>query len=646
MSLADTNISTNINYNSEDNLVKQVTESSIINSNINTTNSTDKNIKTATITKNSTQISINNKTAYSGENIQLIATVVDSNNGKYISGGTVVFKINGKTVGYGDLNNGKAYYTYNTSGLTSKNYTIYVKYPGNSNYEFSETTELLTILKYNTVVSASNKTVTYNDKIVLVATAVNKQTGNYITSGKVAFKINGKTVGHSTLVNGKAYYTYNTSGLSVKIYNITAVLGSSSNYNGNTSKVGYLNVTPIETKMTVSNKTIWKSEYVQLVATVVDKNTSKYINSGTVVFKINGKTVGYSKVENGKAYFDYDSTSLQAKTYNITAKYSGDIYAESNSTGYLKVEALSFTYSQIKEAAVYLRNHYESNQIITTIPIGSTSIDVYSFLPIMIHMIKNLNSGKSSQNVEYIYYYGISSQKDSLKAQTFTLSQMISIGSKVLNHYQVYSTAPENITINSQNFGFYNLAYSFSKMLDVSTSTYLPGSCKVYNWNTIHPTDSTKRTIYISTDNIYNTAKDTAFMNEIKKILESKGYTVYIIGIGPNTHNTKIWAESLPDNAVQLSIFGGADAGVINDVCTRSFMRKKANRLVFFAYYAATSKDITNLSWLERAHDDNYSPSSFTGIANPDKYLQSKGYDYVYTSSASEIANALIKYIS
>ena len=75
-------------------------------------------------------------------------------------------------------------------------------------------------------------------------------------------------------------------------------------------------------------------------------------------------------------------------------------------------------------------------------------------------------------------------------------------------------------------------------------------------------------------------------------------------------------------------------------------MRTKANRLVFFAFNANTAKNITGLSWLERAHDDNYSPSSFKGIANPDTYLKNHGYDYMYYTSASQIVTALIKYIS
>ena len=67
---------------------------------------------------------------------------------------------------------------------------------------------------------------------------------------------------------------------------------------------------------------------------------------------------------------------------------------------------------------------------------------------------------------------------------------------------------------------------------------------------------------------------------------------------------------------------------------------------MFLVYYSATSVDITGMKFLKRAHDDNYSPSSFTGLAYPDIYLKNHGYDYAYTTSVDTIAKSVINYIS
>lgn len=610
---------------------------------------TVKSVKQSTensITKKTSKIVASNKTATYNSKVQLVATVINKKTGKYADSGTVLFKINGKTLGYAHLNNGKAYYIYDTTNLSPKTYTINTVFAGTSTLAGSRDTGYLKIVKHQTKMTVSDKKVAYGENIKLVATVVDKSTGKYATGGNIAFKINGKTIGHTTLVNGKAYYTYNTAGLKPNTYTISVTYGGTRLIDGNKAN-GNLKVIKQNTQMTVSNKTIRAGNPVRLVATVIDKNTGKYITGGKVVFKVNDKTVGYGTLSNGKAYYTYNSQALDVKNYVLTAKFSGSNLYEGSSAkqGKLVVTRNSFTYSQIKEAAVNLRNQLESDHKVTSVTVGSTTMGLQDFLPLMIHTIKNINKGKSSSTVDYQHYTSISSQTDTMKTGKFTKAEMLKIGSEVLYNYQIHHKPLTYVSARLGKLGYYNMIYLYSKMIDVSTSRYLPETCKVYNWNTIHPAKATSRVIYITSDNIHNTAKDKAYMNTVKSILKSKGFTVYILGIGPNKHNEAIWLKKLPSNAVQLSIFGGADAGVIYDVCTRSFMRTKENRLIFFAYRPPAVK-ITGLTWLPRAHDDNYSPSSFKGISYPDKYLTSHGYGYVYTDDAYTIVNSLIKYIN
>lgn len=610
---------------------------------------TVKSVKQSTensITKDTSKIVASNKTVTDDSKVELVATVVNKNTGKYVDGGNVLFKINGKTLGYANLNNGKAYYRYDITNLSPKTYTINTVFGGTSTLTGSRDTGYLKITEHQTEMTVTNKKIAYGENIKLVATVVDKSTGKYATGGNIAFKINGKTIGYSALVNGKAYYIYDAKSLKPKTYSITATYSGIHLINGNKAN-GYLKVIKQNTVMTVSDKTIRAGNPVKLVATVVNKKTGKYITGGKVVFKINGKTVGHGTLSNGKAYYTYNSQTLDIKSYVLTAKFSGsDLYEESSAKqGKLVVIRNSFTYSQIKEAAVNLRNQLESDHKVTSVTVESTTMGLQDFLPLMIHTIKNVNNGKSSSTVDYQHYTSISSQTDTMETGQFKKAEMIKIGSEVLHNYQIHNKPLTYISTRLGKLGYYNMIYLYSKMIDVSTSRYLPETCKVYNWNTIHPIKATSRVIYITSDNIHNTAKDKAYMNTVKSILKSKGFTVYTMGIGPNKHNEAIWLKKLPSNAVQLSIFGGADAGVIYDVCTRSFMRTKENRLIFFAYRPPAVK-ITGLTWLSRAHDDNYSPSSFKGIAYPDKYLTSHGYGYVYTDNAYTIVNNLIKYIN
>ena len=594
-----------------------------------------------------TRMSVTNKITTYNTKVQLTATVVNNKTNEYVTEGNVTFKINNSPIATSKITNGKAHCTYNPINLTPKKYTITAIYSGNHVFKNSSATGTLTVTKKNSNMVLSDKVILYGNKVQLVATITDKNTKSYVSNGKVAFKVNDKTVGYGSVSNGKAYYTYDSSKLSAKSYKLSAVFGETSQYLSSKDNA-LLTINKLNSTISLADKSVLAGNKIQLVATITNKNNNAYISNGKVAFKVNGKTIGYGSVSSGKAYYTYNTAELDTGKYKLTATYGGNnIYSSSTATTKtLTVLKNTFTYTQIRNAAISVRNQFESNKIVSTVTVGSTTMGLQDFLPLMIHMAKNVYQGKSSTPVEYKHYAPISKQTDSMKSVVLSDSQVLNIGNQVLNYYQSNSKAPEYITTSWGKFGYYNIVYTYTKMIDVSTSKYLPSSCKIYNWNTIHPTNVKSRLVVISTDNIFTTSKDKAFVNSIKKILESKGFTVKLLGVGPNTHNAAIWEKSLPDNAIQLSVFGGADAGVIYDVCTRSFMRAKANRLVFFAYHSATAKDITGLDWLERAHDDNYSPSSFKGIAHPDTYLKSHGYDYVYTSNVNTIVDALLKYVS
>ena len=53
-------------------------------------------------------------------------------------------------------------------------------------------------------------------------------------------------------------------------------------------------------------------------------------------------------------------------------------------------------------------------------------------------------------------------------------------------------------------------------------------------------------------------------------------------------------------------------------------------------------KGFTKLSYLKRAWDDNFSPSSFTGISNPAKFMTKNGIKYCVGDSAALIAKQFL----
>lgn len=509
-------------------------------------------------------------------------------------------------------------------------------------------TTLKTGSQHRTKISVSDRTGYITTNVQLIATVADKETNTYATGGNVVFKLNGISVGTSTLKNGKAYYTYNTKNLSAGFYLISATYAGEGKYlSSKTIDEGILELLPLPTKIATVNITSYQTK-VLLKATVVDKYNNKYIKNGTLLFKINGQTVGTTAIKDGKAQFTYDASNLPAGKYTITSVYGANrLYSEYRDNAILVIKVKpTYTFDEVRNAAVYVRNHYEQNQIIKEVSIGSSKLQIQEYLYLLANAISNIYNNKASSTLHYKACAAPSTQVDTVKTFTLYPSDVYSICTRVINYIDYNGRAPTYVSTDGGNMGYYNVIYCLSKVLDVSTKTYFVESCIVYPWSTLHPSKSTVRHIYLTSDNIYSTTKDMAFLNSIKSKLQAKGYTVTIVGLGPNKHNLNIWAKNTTINSAQLSIFGGSDSGMFYDICTRSFMRTKSNRVVYLAFNSATSKDFRNLTWLERAWDDNYSPSSFKGISNPSNYLLSHGYKYSFTNNVDTIVNEFIKAIS
>jgi hypothetical protein len=150
----------------------------------------------------------------------------------------------------------------------------------------------------------------------------------------------------------------------------------------------------------------------------------------------------------------------------------------------------------------------------------------------------------------------------------------------------------------------------------------------------------TGRPVYITSDNIINSAKDNARIESIVKGLRSLGIKAFNMGLGPNTHIQVLKSGQVPSNALIVDIYGGACAGTLYEMGTSWYKSLRGTNEVFTVFWPP-SKYITGLPFLVRAHDDNFSPASFTGLAHPDKYLIQNGYNYLYSGDISHIVSAI-----
>ena len=141
-------------------------------------------------------------------------------------------------------------------------------------------------------------------------------------------------------------------------------------------------------------------------------------------------------------------------------------------------------------------------------------------------------------------------------------------------------------------------------------------------------------------DNIHSKSADMKLMKDIGKYLKKRGYKVEIGGIGPGYHYSQI--NRVKKNGIYMCIYGGACAGTLKEHWSSNHYKsvlKKKNAKMVVAFLSPPSSNIHNLKWLPRAHDDNFSPSSFKGVSNPEKQLLNAGIGVVIGKNAKEIAS-------
>ena len=259
--------------------------------------------------------------------------------GSNVQEGTVTFKdVNGKEIGTSEVTNGTA-----SIDLTYNKVTDTVIY---AEYEDLQANATVTIRKSNTTITINQFDATIN-KTVNISATVTDENGNAVTSGKVVFKVNGKTLKDE---NGKVIYAQVIDGVATIEYtipdtwagkniSISAVYSGSTIYESARNEGVEINVTmqseddPEEiVNITPSIKIAELPEEVSsgttMEVTVEVTGTPSPLNSGKVVLKLNGKTlkdddgkVIYASVVDGKVTFNVTFSTTKTKDFTVKAVF-------------------------------------------------------------------------------------------------------------------------------------------------------------------------------------------------------------------------------------------------------------------------------------------------------------------------------------
>ena len=157
--------------------------------------------------------------------------------------------------------------------------------------------------------------------------------------------------------------------------------------------------------------------------------------------------------------------------------------------------------------------------------------------------------------------------------------------------------------------------------------------------NNGNPYKTKKKVVWLNSDNILGKTADKNFMNDIAKLLKKQGWTTKVVGVGPNFHTEKYMG---PKNGVWFCIYGGADAAVFKETVGKNSYTNKLKKLgsrtvIGMRQGCDIRKGGKCYKYLKRAHDDNYSPSSFKGLSYPINVLTKGKVPICYGSTAEKM---------
>ena len=503
-------------------------------------------------------------------------------------------------------------------------YNLTVDFPGDSNHHPANHSFIINVYQIETHITVNSRTIIRGSFLYAY---LRNGTNQVIAGQNLTISFRGATYKKTTDSNGRVSLRINSAPAGKYSFKI--------NYAGTysylpSSRSFTLTVAKQSTSVSVNSTSIVKGNFIyaylknstggalasqSIIMRFNNRNYYKTTNAnGMACLKINSGPGSFPAkiIYEGSGYYLPSSYSFTAKTYLDTPK----IVVE-NST----VIRSKCLYAYLKDSS---DKALSDQKIIITFGSRNYTRTTNSLGKIGLQIVASPNNYSVK-----ISYAGSASYKAVSKSLTVNVltnatAKIIAKSQTSLGEYSIRLTDMDGNPIADQYLN-----------ITASTFNHTAGSGK----------NITAKTIIIDTDYIYSDAKDKQYMKDLAAALKAKGYNVIVSGRGPNEHCNDVMGDY--SNACVLCLFGGADSGMFVDMSAKwyqNYLNKYNLRVVLGFTLPPNTVDLATISWLKRAHDDDYSPSNFTGLAYPGTYLNQHGMDYIYGRSVTEMANNFVKY--
>ncbi len=368
--------------------------------------------------------------------------------------------------------------------------------------------------------------------------------------------------------------------------------------------------------------------------------------------------------------FNQNPSIINIKTSTILQNSSTSSTHKSVATSSSNVK---ISLSQIDAAAKTVKTQIIINHKLPPyVTISNRQVTMPQFLQLLTTGLLKINSGLKTA----VTLRTVSSPNpavETVKSGTISSKEYLKIAKSVKSFIDVNHRVPSYARSSKGRLLYSTLIYSYCKIFNFQTlQKRLPNAVSIKPWKSLIQ----GRPIYITSDGITNKEVDNARINSIVKGLMALGLYAVNWGLGPNTHVQILKDIKIPQNALIIDIYGGACAGTLNEMGLDWYMGLKGTKKIFSIFWPP-AKVITGLDFLQRAHDDDFTPimgepggfpnfkdldndgkfdppqdlnndgkyeiRGEDGLANPDKYLLAHGYSYFYSGNINAIVAAIAK---
>ena len=532
-------------------------------------------------------------------------------------------------------------------------YKSWYKYRGHWYYKWKYVWKTKTI--YKNVITSQKKTglnTTYNTKVINASINMVKNYGidginlDYLRYPGTAYKYSNSTQTITSFV--KSIYN------SVKSINSSVAVSADLMPEGKTNAYYYgQNYTQLAKYLDFMVPLVYKGSYgynSSKGTSSTGKNGTSWIGSSIayIVSQSNGTPVvaglqTYRSASNQTAIpVNELQNDINAAVKNGASGYALFRYGKITENFFKNSAPITFTSDQIQNAAASLKSYIETNKKLPSyVTIGTTQVTIEDMLNLMVTGILQLNTGNKT-SVTFKNINSPTNPTGDLVNGAISKAEYLNITQRIKSFIDTNNVAPNYATSSLGNIQYESIIYMYSKIFDFyNTTNGLPDYISVKAWTDISTVITGARPVYITSDNIKNVTADTNRVNTIVNALEMMGLTAVNWGLGPNSHYSVLQNSTVPANALIIDIYGGACAGTIYEMGQSYYKALVGARKVFSVWLAPYATDITNLAWLPRSKDDDFDPPSFTGLPNPDQYLASNGYEYIYSGDLNTIINRI-----